>query len=105
MPSATSRVFFKSVLQEEREDARVAVQPVVRDLAVAEETHERNVAECSADHLELFGVGTEETCAAAEARVVDRAARRRIKPLLDAVEHARHVFLRTVGVPAAEHHA
>src|SRR5262249_33548815 len=52
---------------EEREDAGIAVEPVVRDLAVAEKARQRKLAEGFADQLQLFGVGPEEAGAAPDA--------------------------------------
>ena len=77
---------------------------MVRDLAVAEEAHERDVAQTLADHPEFARRFAEEALAAREAREVQRAARPREESALDAVEHARHVFLGGPAIAAAEHH-
>jgi hypothetical protein len=56
-----------ALLQKKREHARIPVQPVVRDLPVTEETHERNVTQRQADHLQFFGIRTEKARAPSEA--------------------------------------
>src|SRR5688572_4399073 len=65
---------FSSV--KEREHASVAIQPVVRNLAVAEEPDERQLAERIAYLLELRAPAPEHVLATPDAGKVQRSARR-----------------------------
>src|SRR5688500_6762156 len=93
------------LLHEQRQHASIAIEPVVRDFAVAEETHQRQVAQRLADHLEFARIRPEEARAAAQTRKIDAPARLRVKALAYAFEHARHILPRGAVVASAEHDA
>src|SRR6185503_6490715 len=73
----TTFAIFTFSSGKEREHASVAIQPVVRNLAVAEEPDERQLAERIAHLLELGTPAPEHVFAATEAGKVQRSPRRR----------------------------
>ena len=74
---------------EEGQHAGVAVQPVVRNLAVAEEAGERKIAEALADDRELRRAAPEHVLAAAQAGVVEPALRRAVELALRSLSSMR----------------
>src|SRR5262249_4218461 len=82
----------------------ISVEPVVTDLAVAEKSDQRKIAERIANQRHLLGVGAEQIRTAGKAGVIHPAPRLSEEPFLDACKHAVHVLDRAVEIPAAEHH-
>src|SRR5262249_8197937 len=64
-------VLLRLAAHEQRQHARLAVKPVVRDLAVAEEADQREIAEHLADEAELLGIVAEEVGAARNAAEIE----------------------------------
>src|SRR5688500_15694032 len=89
---------------EQREHTRIAIKPVVRNLAVAEKPDQRKLAELALDQLELRRARPEQARATSQTRVVNAAARTRIKPFFHAGQHALHVLRRACRIAPAEHH-
>src|SRR5262249_54637644 len=94
-----------SISHEQRQHACIAIEPVMRDLAIAEEADQGKFSERLPDQLELFGVGSEQAGAAPDAGVVDPPAGLREHTLSYALQHALHVFLRGLGIAPAEQDA
>ena len=83
--------------REEGQDAGVAVQPVARDLAVAEESYQRNLAERALDQLQFRTAAAEHVLAAGHAGEVERAARLRQR-LFQLASDAREVLSRGCSI-------
>src|SRR4051812_24837707 len=95
----------KRLSYENREHTGVAVEPVVRDLAVAEESHHGEIAELPADQLQLRRFLAEHLRAAAYARIVQAALRRPVQLGAQPAQHAQQVLARRIAVAPAEHDA
>src|SRR5688572_16145460 len=79
----------------------VAIQPVARNLAVAEESYQRHFPERAPDELQFRTARAEHVLAAREAREVKRAARV-VDLRLEFPGNALQVLTRRLGVAAAE---
>src|SRR6185503_3310696 len=104
---ATFTIFTYSrhsrILKEQRENARIPIQAVVRYFAVAKKSDQRKFAESLSYHIGLFGFAAEQVRPATDAGIVQASARAAKHPALYAVEHARHVFGGAGFVASAEH--
>src|SRR5882672_2050036 len=80
------------LLQKQRENAGIPIQPVVGNLAVAEKSNQWKITERLTDHAHLLGLVAEEIRTARYTGIIQAAARAPKQPAPDAVQHARHVL-------------
>src|SRR5690349_23886402 len=90
---------------EESEHSGIAVDAVVRDLAIAEEAREREIAEGVADERRLARGLVEEVGATRDAAEIEAGARPTASARLELAQHAREVGGSIGGIAAAEKHA
>src|SRR5690349_1922121 len=88
---------LRGMSEKQREYAGVAVQPVVRNLAVAEEPHYRHFTEPIADDAQLFRAFAEQARTASQAGKINRAFGFAIKAAADALEHAIEIVTGTAA--------
>src|SRR5436190_18117904 len=86
---------------EQSQDAGIAVQPVVRDLAVAEESYQRNLPERLLNEPLFRTPRAEQVLAAGDAGIVKRAAQAAHR-LPEALQHLLQIDARRLRVALAE---
>src|SRR6185436_4463035 len=90
-------------LQEQRENAGISIDPVVRNLAITKESNQRKISERLPDHADFFGLLSKKIRTAGDTGIVQAASRTPEQSAADAIKHACHVLGRAGFVAAAEH--
>src|SRR5262245_10445342 len=101
-PVTTATRSLPAISTEQCQHAGVTVQPIVRDLAVAEEPGERDIPEPLADECELGRAVAEHVLASTDAGEVEPALRLVIELIGNAFEHSQEIRAGGGAVALAE---